>query len=169
MFRIFSVKDVDKRGVIHYTEFLAATLEVHGIIDENKVSQVFHRFDKSVKGYLVSEDVRQILGHDTSDEEIDACMMEADFDCDGKISYDDFRLLFEDQLRNVIENVEKIALRRRLSLTNLQAGLNMDMTNGFPTKKNLSAISSKPSSCTKSDASESYDNDDISIESGLLF
>ena len=154
-------KDVDKRGVIHYTEFLAATLEVHGTIDEDKMLQVFRRFDKSSKGYLTHDDVREVLGPESLEAEINGCLKEADFDHDGKISYEDFRALFNDQLHNVIENVEKIVLRRRLSLTNLQVS-------GFPSTKNVSIISCKPSSSIGSDSTEYEGNDDTSVESGVL-
>ena len=38
-------QDVDKNGKINWTEFLAATIEVHGDIEEHKLAETFDRID----------------------------------------------------------------------------------------------------------------------------
>jgi calcium-dependent protein kinase len=37
--RMFKAMDLDGTGVIHYTEFLAATIESHGSISEEQVAE----------------------------------------------------------------------------------------------------------------------------------
>ena len=39
------LKDVNKNGHIMYTEFLAATIEYHGYIEEERVAAAFDRLD----------------------------------------------------------------------------------------------------------------------------
>lgn len=113
-------QDLDKRGVIHYTEFLAAVLEVHGSPEEDKIREAFLRFDNNSMGYLTKENLQRILGPETSQTEIDNCMMEVDTNKDGIITYEDFKRLFKCQNDKVTENFENILLRRRLSTSNLR-------------------------------------------------
>lgn len=116
---MFRALDVDERGIIHYTEFLAATFETHGMIEEGRIAECFDRLDSSCTGYISHADLYGILGPECTDEDVDKCMAEADFDGDNMISYDDFLMLFHDQQQNLDDNVQKIVLRRRHSLTNL--------------------------------------------------
>lgn len=37
--RMFKAMDLDGTGVVHYTEFLAATIESHGSISEEQVAE----------------------------------------------------------------------------------------------------------------------------------
>jgi calcium-dependent protein kinase len=37
--RMFKAMDLDGSGVVHYTEFLAATIESHGSISEEQVAE----------------------------------------------------------------------------------------------------------------------------------
>ena len=148
------MKDIDKRGSIHYTEFLAATLEVRGVIEEEKLHSVFHnKFLKPGKDYLCLEDLKEILGPDTSNDEVKACWKETDVDNDGKISYNDFKSLFQNQLDKVKMNVEKISMRRRISLTNLSNSMNHGSL--------LSIISSKTSNSSFVNIDSPSDNEDI--------
>ena len=50
--RIFEGVDLDGSGKIRYTEFLAATIEVHGAIDEERLAEAFDRLDCDDSGYI---------------------------------------------------------------------------------------------------------------------
>ena len=50
--RIFEGVDLDGSGKIRYTEFLAATIEVHGAIDEERLAEAFDRIDCDDSGYI---------------------------------------------------------------------------------------------------------------------
>ena len=44
--QIHLIQDVNKNGHIMYTEFLAATLEAHGYIAEDKIAEAFNILDR---------------------------------------------------------------------------------------------------------------------------
>jgi Ca2+-binding EF-hand superfamily protein len=76
-----------------YTEFLAATLEARGQIEEAQIADAFDQIDSDDSGFISRENLRKILGETTccSDEYIESLIKEADNDGDGQISYDEFR------------------------------------------------------------------------------
>lgn len=49
--QMFEAVDIDGSG-IKYTEFLAATIEAHGTIDENRLAEAFDRLDSDDSGYI---------------------------------------------------------------------------------------------------------------------
>lgn len=87
---IFQSVDVDKSGTIHYTEFLAATLEVHGHIEEDRLAEAFDRLDADDTGYISKKNLRSILGSDYTADLVDNLMQEADTNKDGQISFQEF-------------------------------------------------------------------------------
>lgn len=42
-------------GIIQYTEFLAATLEALGMIEEERLAEAFDRLDSDDSGYISSD------------------------------------------------------------------------------------------------------------------
>jgi calcium-dependent protein kinase len=50
--RLFNAVDLDGSGKIRYTEFLAATIESHGIIDEERLAEAFDRLDCDDSGFI---------------------------------------------------------------------------------------------------------------------
>lgn len=87
---MFESVDVDKSGTIHYTEFLAATLEVHGHIEEDRLAEAFDRLDADDTGYISKKNLRNMLGSDYTPELVDRLMQEADTNRDGQISFQEF-------------------------------------------------------------------------------
>lgn len=103
--KIFDACDLDGSGKIRYTEFLAATIEAHGAITEEKLAEAFDRLDSDDSGFISAANLREILGDEITDEQIDAIIKEADLTKDGKISYTEFLALWEDQHENFRESV----------------------------------------------------------------
>jgi Ca2+-binding EF-hand superfamily protein len=88
------LKDTNKNGKINYTEFLAATIEAHGHISEDRIAEAFDRLDADGTGYISKADLRNVLGERCTGSEIDAMMESGDADRDGKISYREFLRAF---------------------------------------------------------------------------
>jgi calcium-dependent protein kinase len=51
----FDKMDLDKNGFIQYTEFLAATLETLGNVEENQLADAFRQLDDDNSGYISFE------------------------------------------------------------------------------------------------------------------
>ncbi|GMI12030.1 hypothetical protein TrRE_jg8954 [Triparma retinervis] len=94
---IFASVDVDGSGNIHYTEFLAATLEAHGHIEEERLAEAFDRLDSDDSGYITKANLKAMLGTEYTAGKAAAMIAEADIDKDGRISWDEFRGMFERQ------------------------------------------------------------------------
>ena len=47
---MFRAMDLDGTGLVHYSEFLAATIESHGSISEEQVAECFDRLDNDDSG-----------------------------------------------------------------------------------------------------------------------
>ena len=75
---MFEGCDIDGTGKIRYTEFLAATIEAHGAINEEKIAEAFDRLDADDSGFISTKNLREILGKDIPMADIDAIIDEAD-------------------------------------------------------------------------------------------
>jgi len=98
---IFKSIDVNSTGNINYTEFVAATLEINGHIEEERVAEAFDRLDSDDSGYISRENLRQFLGKRASSAAIDDILKAGDLDGDGKISWEEFHTMFR-------QNAEKM-------------------------------------------------------------
>ena len=58
---LFNGMDIDGTGSVHYTEFLAATIESHGTIDESRIADAFDRIDCDDSGYITIQNCEFIL------------------------------------------------------------------------------------------------------------
>lgn len=83
-------------GSIRYTEFIAATIEAHGAINEARLAEAFDRLDCDDSGYITAENLVDILGEDVPMEEIFGIIDEADLAKDHRVSYSEFMALWED-------------------------------------------------------------------------
>jgi Ca2+-binding EF-hand superfamily protein len=92
---VFNSIDINRDGYLNYTEFIAAALEARGNIEVEKVAEAFDRLDRDNTGYITEKDLRKILGTDYTHEKIQEFMKEVDVDNDGRISYNEFLLLFK--------------------------------------------------------------------------
>ncbi|KAL7473881.1 hypothetical protein ACHAXS_014375 [Conticribra weissflogii] len=91
---IFSRMDVNCNGVILYTEFIAATLELHGRVEEKRLAEAFDLMDDDDSGFISKENLIKLLGNDVPPERIEKLIQQADFDGDGMISFEDFLTMF---------------------------------------------------------------------------
>lgn len=98
--QIFDAVDLDGTGKIRYTEFLAATIEAQGAISEERLAEAFDRIDADDSGFISAQNLRDMLGSDFPEEEINAIIGEASSE-EGKISYSDFLRLWEDQHEHI--------------------------------------------------------------------
>lgn len=91
---MFDSIDVNKNGKIMYTEFIAATLELQGRIEEKRVAEAFDHIDDDDSGYITKKNLKQLLGERGTSEQIDKLIEEADTDGDGKISFEEFLVMY---------------------------------------------------------------------------
>ena len=112
---MFSAIDIDGTGVIHYSEFLAASIEVHGSIDEERIAEAFDLLDNDDSGYITAENLKNFLGDQLPEEFLNKIIDEADLTHDSKISYDEFLALWsEDDHVKKKKTLEGVGNRRRL-------------------------------------------------------
>lgn len=97
---IFDCIDVSHAGVITYTEFLAATMETHGHITEDRIAEAFHRLDCDDSGYISRQNLENIVGHEMTNSEFQEVISEADENGDGQISYQEFLQAFRITVMN---------------------------------------------------------------------
>mmetsp|Transcript_33167 Transcript_33167/g.65669 ORF Transcript_33167/g.65669 Transcript_33167/m.65669 type:complete len:657 (-) Transcript_33167:67-2037(-) len=120
--KMFSGLDFDESGKICYTEFLAATIETCGYIEEERLAEAFDRLDCDGSGYISKKNLREILGKNYTEKKVNHLIAEADFRQDGRISYDEFLMLFREDVRHT----GKESMRMCVSYTDL---LNTDLLN----------------------------------------
>lgn len=114
---------MDGTGKIRYTEFLAATIEAHGAISEERLAEAFDRIDADDSGYISKENLREMLGNEIAQEEIDAIMSESDITRDGKISYAEFLAQWEDQHEQLREEMMGEVEQLRASVRSVTSDL----------------------------------------------
>jgi len=94
--QIFDSLDVNNNGHIQYTEFLAATAEAFGPINEDRIIEAFDRLDYDGKGYITDEDLHQVLNVHYTMDRIAHIINECDVDENGIICWSEFKALFRD-------------------------------------------------------------------------
>ena len=77
-------QDVDKDGEVEYTEFIAATLEARGNIEEERIAEAFDRLDTDQSGFISRRELAQFLGTTATSKEVDDILQEADTNNDGQ-------------------------------------------------------------------------------------
>jgi len=92
---IFQNIDLDRNGIISFTEFLAASFEAIGHLEEEKLADTFHSLDFDKTGFISNANLRAVLGKDYSAEKVAELIREGDENNDGKISYEEFLKLFK--------------------------------------------------------------------------
>jgi len=97
---LFQNVDLDGSGIIHYTEFLAATLETHGLLEEERLAEAFDRLDSDDSGFISKKNLRGILsdgflGLKLTDNNIHEIIDEVDITKNHKISYEEYLSMFE--------------------------------------------------------------------------
>ncbi|KAK3162375.1 hypothetical protein QOZ80_1BG0088810 [Eleusine coracana subsp. coracana] len=85
--------DTNGRGALDYGEFLAVSLHLQRMANDEHLRRAFLFFDKDGNGFIEPEELREALmdeGGTDSMEVVNDILHEVDTDKDGKISYDEF-------------------------------------------------------------------------------
>ena len=85
--------------MINYSEFLAATIDVHNVLTESRLQAIFNQFDTDSSGSLSRENIflaMQKLGRQIEREEIEQIFAKHDLNHDGCLTYAEFKAIFFD-------------------------------------------------------------------------
>jgi calcium-dependent protein kinase len=111
--RLFEGIDIDGTGNVHYSEFLASTIEAHGSIDEERLAEAFDRIDCDDTGYITAADLKLFLGEEIPDKYLTDIIHEADIRQDHRIAYDEFLAMWTDDGDQLLKNAKIQAQARR--------------------------------------------------------
>ncbi|KAG8371934.1 hypothetical protein BUALT_Bualt12G0014400 [Buddleja alternifolia] len=90
---IMEAGDVDKDGYIDCGEFVAISVHLRKMGNDDHLRKAFEFFDRNGSGYIEIEELRDSLVDDsgaTSEEVINAIIHDVDTDKDGRISFEEF-------------------------------------------------------------------------------
>ncbi|XP_075490180.1 LOW QUALITY PROTEIN: calcium-dependent protein kinase 10-like [Primulina tabacum] len=90
---MMDVADVDGNGVLDYGEFVAVTIHLQRMENDEHFRRAFMFFDRDGSGYIELHELQEALVDDsgeTDNDVINDIMREVDTDKDGQISYDEF-------------------------------------------------------------------------------
>ncbi|KAL8269176.1 hypothetical protein R6Q59_000526 [Mikania micrantha] len=91
--------DVDKDGFLNYGEFVAISVHLKKMGNDDHLKDAFAFFDKNQSGYIEIEELREALADEedeaNSEEVIAAIIHDVDTDKDGKISFEEFTAMMK--------------------------------------------------------------------------
>lgn len=90
---LMQAANVDGEGTLNYAEFVAVSVHLRKMANDDHLRKAFAFFDNNQSGYIEIEELRNALADeiDTNSEEvINAIMHDVDTDKDGRISYEEF-------------------------------------------------------------------------------
>ncbi|CAK9184757.1 unnamed protein product [Ilex paraguariensis] len=90
---LMDVADVDGNGVLDYGEFVAVTIHLQKMENDEHFRQAFMFFDKDGSGYIEIDELREALADESGETDMDVLseiMREVDTNKDGQISYEEF-------------------------------------------------------------------------------
>ena len=64
--KMFKNIDIDGNGTIDYTEFVMATMNEKSLVSNEKLMQAFKMFDKDGSGTITADEIKEVLGFDSS-------------------------------------------------------------------------------------------------------
>ena len=113
---MFEAIDIDGTERLAYSEFLAATIEAHGSIEEDRIAEAFDRLDSDDTGYITVKNLAEFLGKDVPKEFIDDIIREADIVTkDHRIDYEEFLGLWDGDFNQVMaENLKEVRKKRSI-------------------------------------------------------
>jgi calcium-dependent protein kinase len=85
--------DTNGKGTLDYGEFVAISLHLKRMANDEHLHKAFSYFDKNGNGYIQPDELRDALMEDGTDDCTDVAndiFQEVDTDKDGKISYEEF-------------------------------------------------------------------------------
>ncbi|XP_042473609.1 calcium-dependent protein kinase 20-like [Zingiber officinale] len=95
---LMDAADVDRSGTLDYSEFVAVSIHLRKIENEEHLHKAFSYFDQNKSGYIEMEELRDSLADDMGpnhEEIISAIYRDVDTDKDGKISYEEFAAMMK--------------------------------------------------------------------------
>uniref|UniRef100_A0A0A8ZKE8 EF-hand domain-containing protein n=1 Tax=Arundo donax TaxID=35708 RepID=A0A0A8ZKE8_ARUDO len=90
--------DTNGRGALDYGEFLAVSLHLQRMANDEHLRRAFLFFDKDGNGYIEPEELQEALLEDGAADSMDIVndiLQEVDTDKDGKISYEEFAAMMK--------------------------------------------------------------------------
>ncbi|KAH9611894.1 hypothetical protein KSS87_002619 [Heliosperma pusillum] len=90
---LMEVADVDRNGYLDYGEFVAVTIHLQKMENDEHFQKAFLYFDQDGSGYIELDELRDGLvdeSGETDSEVLNQIMHEVDTDKDGRISYEEF-------------------------------------------------------------------------------
>lgn len=111
--RVIDIFDADGNGEVDFREFIQGISQFSVKGDkEAKLKFAFKIYDMDRDGYISNGELFQVLkmmvGNNLKDTQlqqiVDKTIIYADKDQDGKISFDEFKLVIDESLRSNIEN-----------------------------------------------------------------
>lgn len=90
---IIQAVDSNGKGKLDYEEFVAVSLHLQRMANDEHLRKAFSYFDKNSNGYIEPDDLRNALMEDGADDSVNIAndiFQEVDMDKDGKICYDEF-------------------------------------------------------------------------------
>ncbi|XP_074581207.1 calcium-dependent protein kinase 20-like [Curcuma longa] len=95
---IMEAADVDGNGTLDYGEFVAMSMHLKKIGNDEHLHKAFQYFDQDKSGFIEIEELRSCLANDLGpnhEEVINAIIRDVDTDKDGKISYEEFAAMMK--------------------------------------------------------------------------
>ncbi|KAL0359518.1 UNVERIFIED_CONTAM: Calcium-dependent protein kinase [Sesamum angustifolium] len=89
--------DIDKDGYLDCAEFVAISVHLRKMGNDDHLRKAFEFFDKNESGYIEIEELREALADEaeTSEDVINAIIQDVDTDKDGRISYEEFAAMMK--------------------------------------------------------------------------
>merc|ERR1711871_1641760 len=91
---VFDSIDFDKSGLIHWNEFLAATIDV-AVVDEWRLKKAFDRLDYDSSGYITIDNIKEIAGEDLTDSDVKMMLGETELKQSDRVEFDEFVLILK--------------------------------------------------------------------------
>ncbi|KAK9673638.1 hypothetical protein RND81_12G180400 [Saponaria officinalis] len=97
---LMEAADVDGDGALTYGEFVAVSVHIKKLANDEHLHRAFSFFDKNKTGFIEIDELRDALNEDidvvtNTEEVINAIMHDVDTDKDGRISYDEFAVMMK--------------------------------------------------------------------------
>ncbi|KAK3032972.1 hypothetical protein RJ639_035800 [Escallonia herrerae] len=95
---LMEAADVDGDGTLNYGEFVAISVHLRKMTNDEHLHKAFAFFDRNQSGYIEIEELRHALSDEddaNSEEVINAIMHDVDTDKDGRISYEEFSAMMK--------------------------------------------------------------------------
>ena len=130
---VFNSIDQTGDNEIHYTEFLAVSLQTKLLAHEKYVRETFQRFDLDNTGFISLDNLRTVLGDTYHGTDVEEILNQVDYKHNGRIDYEEFMraVVFDGRDPNedmtIQRKTSKLILRKTLlaqvqGLADLQDG-----------------------------------------------